>query len=139
MYVGAATAVFRAAANKRKTGLLLFVSDVMKASVGVPWQPTLRAQREGDGAPPARYPIAQGGGEQPLPVHPAVRGSQGGVLGSCKVSRLARMRRDLDEEHGEESRHRVERIMTELWHDGKASAKSPSCGGPPETTYEHRG
>ena len=56
----------------------------------------------------------QQGGEQPLPVHPAVRGSQGGVLGSCKVSRLASMRRDLDEEHGEESRHRVERIMTEL-------------------------
>ena len=50
---------------------------------------------------------------------------------------LFKMRRDLDEEHGEEPQHRVqrERIITEMQHDERlACARSPSGGGPQGTT-----
>ena len=44
------------------------VWDRLNAVLGAPWKKTPGAQREGDEVPAARYPIAEGGGEQPLPV-----------------------------------------------------------------------
>ena len=61
-----------------------FVWDVLNAVVGAPWKTTPGAQRDDDEVPAARYPIAAGGGEEPLPVRPAVRRGQGGVLGHAK-------------------------------------------------------
>ena len=87
-----------------------------EAVVGAPWHPTPGAQREGDEVPAARYPIAEGGGEQPLPVQPAVRSGQGGGLGPCKVyirahpCRCGNMEgRRFDQEHSEDSKHIVQR------------------------------
>ena len=83
--------------------------------------------------------MAEGAGEQPLPVQPAARSGQGGVLGTRKVYIRAGadiekpgIRRDLDEECSEESQHGVqrERIMT---HSARAK------GGSQETTCESRG
>ena len=64
---------------------------------------------------------AAGGGEEPWPVQPAVRGGQSGVLGPqsphpCRCgnrdvrddSRWSRMRRDLDEAHTEELQYSAE-------------------------------
>ena len=68
--------------SEKKTESERFVWDMLNAVVGAPWKPTTRVQRDGDEVPAARYPIAAGGGEEPLPVQPAVRGGQGGVLGT---------------------------------------------------------
>ena len=62
-----------------------FVWDVLNAVVGAPTKPTPGAKRDDDEVPAARYPIAAGGGEEPLRVRPAVRGGQGAVLGPRKV------------------------------------------------------
>ena len=61
------------------------VVSVFNAVVGAPRKPTPGAQRDGDEVPAARYPIAASGGKKPLPVRPAVRGVQGGVLRPRKV------------------------------------------------------
>ena len=74
MYIGTATGVVSVAAVKRKTEPELCVWDRLNAVLGAPWKKTPGAQREGDEVPAARYPIAEGGGEQPLPVQPAVLG-----------------------------------------------------------------
>ena len=100
--------------------------------VGAPWNSTPGAEREGDEVPAARYPIAEGGGEQPRPVQLAVRSSHGGVLGPRTV--YIRAGEEIKKygttpgcqgrgEHSEESQHRAkrererERLTTEMQHD----------------------
>ena len=90
---------------KRKTESERFVWDVLNEVVGAPWKPTPGAQRHGDDVPAARYPIAERGGGEPLPVQLAVRSGD---------SRSSRVRRDLDEEHSEESNDRDAKLTKRI-------------------------
>ena len=80
-------------------------------------KPTPRAHFEGDEVPAARYPVADGGGEQHQQYAAAkAEFSAGRSLHPCRCgnqhiwddSRLPRMRRDRDGEHSEESQLTVE-------------------------------
>ena len=78
LYIGTATGVARAAAMKRKTEPARSVWVLLNAI-----QADTRSTR--DEVLAAKYPIAAGGGEEPLPVQSALHGVQGGVLGPRKI------------------------------------------------------
>ena len=82
--------VVRAAASKRKTEQERF-SGLVNSTVGTPWWRTSAAQKDGEEVFAARYTLAQGSGEQPLLVKPAVRGGPGGVLDPRTVFFRARV------------------------------------------------
>ena len=67
-----------------------FWSEV-NSTVGTQWWRTPAAQKDGEEVLAARYPVAQGSGEQPLLVKPAVRGGPVGVLDPRTVFFRARV------------------------------------------------
>ncbi len=89
MCVGAKKGVVRAAAVKRKTDRLRFAWGELNVVVGTPRRPTPADQQQGgEEVPAARYPVAAGGKEVPLPVRPvrlAGAGGGGGVAGPRRV------------------------------------------------------
>ena len=99
---------------------------VERSRVDAPWKPTPGAQRDDGEVPAARYTIADGCGEQPLPVLPAARSG----LGPRQVCTLASVE---IEKYGTTSGcHRCDACLA------STSIRKDICGDAPRDNQEAR-
>ena len=117
--------------------------DVLHAVASVPRKPTPGAQRDGDEVPVVRCPFPAG---EPLPsswrTWLSSRPRKVHIRAGVEIEKYATPAGcDAILTGGQAKSHCTacrERIMTVMQHDEKACEKSPSGGGPQETTCEFR-